>query len=305
MTSSIKEMYDEQGYVIMPGLVTPEHFTLLRKACERVIAKTRSGVWPHRRTVGRQFPPYDNDNPDSWGVQHVMHPDLGEPVFAEWYTSERLLAVVRELLQCGEDELQMELFNLLINPLHHDFALRWHRDDVKEDATTDEEVRALAAWKYGVQWNTALYEDFCLYVVPGSHKVARTTEQRMLSITQEPPKNPLDMPGAIQVTLLREYLLMSLSEDELTSGETVFYNSNVLHCATYDSKKPRCTLHACVGDVRGGSIRARNVLQHGLRWMTEDRFSSQLGEKGRTMVERLIVMQKSVEGQTLDYSLNN
>ncbi|KAI6001820.1 hypothetical protein EDD15DRAFT_2227674 [Pisolithus albus] len=291
MTSSVKEMYDEQGYVIVPGLVTPEYFTLLGKACERVIAKTRSGVWPHRRTVGRQFPPYDNDNPDSWGVQHVMHPDLGEPVFAEWYTSEGLLAVARELLQCEEDELQMELFNLLINPLHHDFALRWHRDDVKEVATADEEVQALSAWKYGVQWNTALYEDCCLYVVPGSHRVPRTAEQRTLSITQDPPKNPLDMPGAIQVIL--------------RPGETVFYNSNLLHCATYDSKKPRCTLHACVGNVRGGSIRARNVLQHGLQWMTEDNFSSQLGERGRGMIRRLVAMQKGVEGQALGYSLNS
>ncbi|KAI6108697.1 hypothetical protein EDD16DRAFT_1618420 [Pisolithus croceorrhizus] len=290
MTSGIKEMYDEQGYVIVPGLVTPEHFTSLRKACERVITKTRSGVWPHRRTVGRQFPPYGNDNPDSWGVQHVMHPDLGEPIFAEWYTSEGLLAAAMELLQCKEDELQMELFNLLINPLHHDFALRWHRDDVKEDATADEEVQALSAWKYGI-FDSALYEDSCLYIVPGSHRVPRTAEQRTLSITQDPPKNPLDMPGAVQVTL--------------RPGETVFYNSNLLHCATYDSKKPRCTLHACIGDVRGGSTRARNVLQHGLQWMTEDNFSSQLSERGRKMVLHLVAMQKGAEEQALGYSLNN
>lgn len=139
-------------------------------------------------------------------------------------------------------------------------------------------------------FDRALYEDCCLYVVPGSHRVPRTAEQRTLSITQDPPKNPLDMPGAIQVTL--------------RPGETVFYNSNLLHCATYDSKKPRCTLHACVGNVRGGSIRARNVLQHGLQWMTEDNFSSQLGERGREMIRRLVAMQKGVEGQALGYSLN-
>lgn len=43
-----------------------------------------------------------------------------------------------------------ELFNLLINPLHHDFALRWHRDDVRENATEEEEAKALAAWTHGV-----------------------------------------------------------------------------------------------------------------------------------------------------------
>jgi len=50
----------------------------------------------------------------------------------------------------------------------------------------------------------ALYEDSCLYIVPGSHKLPRTNEQRALSMTRDPPENPLDMPGAIQVTLQRE-----------------------------------------------------------------------------------------------------
>jgi hypothetical protein len=43
-----------------------------------------------------------------------------------------------------------ELFNLLINPLEHDFALRWHRDDVRENATAEEEVAALGLWTHGV-----------------------------------------------------------------------------------------------------------------------------------------------------------
>ena len=107
MTPSLKEKYDEQGFVVVPGLVPPEHLEALEAACERVIARTRSGEWPHRRTVGRQFPPYGDGDPDSWGVQHVMHPDLGEPAFARWYTSDALVRVVTELLGCQEDDLQM------------------------------------------------------------------------------------------------------------------------------------------------------------------------------------------------------
>lgn len=95
----------------------------------------------------------------------------------------------------------IELFNLLINPISHDFALRWHRDDVKGDASLEEEKAALALWNHGIQWNTALYEDACLYVVPGSHSVPRTPEQRMHSTTMDAPADPLDMPGAIPVAL--------------------------------------------------------------------------------------------------------
>ena len=46
-----------------------------------------------------------------------------------------------------------ELFNLLINPLSHNFALRWHRDDVRENATEGEEEKALRIWHYGVRLN--------------------------------------------------------------------------------------------------------------------------------------------------------
>ncbi|KAF7795925.1 hypothetical protein EIP86_007092 [Pleurotus ostreatoroseus] len=274
-----QELYDEQGFVIVPSLIPPYQFDELKAAAQRTIDRTRAGSWTHRRTVGRQFPPFDDDHPDSWGVQHVMHPQLGERAFAEWYTSDELLSVVKELLSCGEEDLQMELFNMLINPLDHEFALRWHRDDVKESATEQEEREALTLWHHGVQWNTALYEDGCLYVVPGSHLVPRTAEQRARSCTLDPPKNPLDMPGAIKVTL--------------QPGETVFYNSNILHCGAYTSKAPRATLHACIGSVRGGSARARNVLQHGLSWMTEPEFHEGLNDRGKAMLDRLKKMRDS------------
>ncbi|KAI0699513.1 hypothetical protein C8T65DRAFT_581125 [Cerioporus squamosus] len=290
MVPSRKQLYEQQGYVVVPNLVTKDHLAALEAACAHAIAKTRTGEWTHRRTVGRQFPPYGDDDPDSWGVQHVMHPDLGELAFAHWYTSDALVDVVKELLGCEEDQLQMELFNLLINPTAHSFALRWHRDDVRETATEDEELEALGVWHHGVQWNTALRKDSCLYVVPGSHKVSRTPEQRAQSCTLDPPKDPMDMPGAVQVTL--------------HPGETVFYNNNILHCATYDNREERITLHACMGEVRGGPSRARNILQHGLKWMKEDRFRDTLDERGKRMLERIVSLQESVNGD-VGYSLAN
>lgn len=289
ITDDIKSLYDKQGYVIVPGLIPAEFDTPLREATGRVISKTRSGGWSHRRTVGKQFPPFDNNNPDSWGVQHLMHPDLGEPIFAEWYNSEALVQAICRLLDCGEDKLQMELFNLLINPESHEFALRWHRDDVREAASEDEERQALAVWHHGAQWNTALYEDSCLYVVPGSHKRPRDNAQRALSSTSEPPKNPFDMPGSLQVVL--------------KEGETVFYNSNILHCAAYDPTVKRATLHACMGEISGGSTRARNILQHGLSWMKEARFKNTLREgRSRDMLERLVRMQEGFKESEIEYS---
>jgi len=86
------------------------------------------------------------------------------------------------------------------------------------------------------------------------------------------------MPGAICVTL--------------RPGQTVFYNSNILHLGTYDHKAKRATLHASMGCIRGGSTRARNVLQHGLSWMTEESFRKTLDERGQAMLERLVRMKE-------------
>lgn len=142
-----KDTYEREGFVIIHGLLASSQ---LIPPCDRVIERTRRGDWLHRRTVGSQFPPYNSDSPDSWGVQHLMHPDLGEPAFAEWYTSDALLNVVQELLQSKAEDLQMELFNLLINPTSRRFHLSWHRDDIKATATEDEERVALGIWHYGV-----------------------------------------------------------------------------------------------------------------------------------------------------------
>jgi hypothetical protein len=60
-----------------------------------------------------------------------------------------------------------------------------------------------------------------------------------------------------------------------------------------------------VGDIRGGSTRARNVLQHGLEWMKGDEFRASLPEdlRARKMLDNLLDMQKS--SGPVGYSLRN
>jgi hypothetical protein len=36
-----------------------------------------------------------------------MHPDLGQPAFAKWYTSDPLIEAAKQLLDCQEEHLQM------------------------------------------------------------------------------------------------------------------------------------------------------------------------------------------------------
>lgn len=114
------------------------------------------------------------------------------------------------------------------------------------------------------------------------------------------------MPGAIGVNLRStgtQPLLVFCLTLKFVVGETVFYNNNILHCASYSPIRPRATLHACIGDTRGGSGRARNILQHELEWMKEEAFHETLNLKGKQMLERLLRMQEGFHGKEIVYSL--
>ncbi|RUS35264.1 hypothetical protein BC938DRAFT_473429 [Jimgerdemannia flammicorona] len=255
-----KQSLDEEGYVVVDGLIRPDLLEPLREACERAIAKARKNEWPYRRLVGTQFPPWDKGD-DVWGVQHVMNPDLNEPVFAQWYGSPQLMHAVCEILNVKENELQLELFNLLINPLESDYELTWHRDAISPETSDAEEIERLKIPHYGTQWNTALYDESCLLVVPRSHNRVRTAEERR--ITEHDPLSQ-QMPGQLRV--------------HLCAGQTVFYNNNILHRAAYSKDSKRATLHACIGTTTGGHHRAENIFQHGLEWMREEKFRRTLPE---------------------------
>jgi hypothetical protein len=69
---------------------------------------------------------------------------------------------------------KQELFNLLINPLEHEFALRWHRDDVREDACEDDEREALNLWHHGVI--TAILSLHGTDVSPGTMEYVRSAK---------------------------------------------------------------------------------------------------------------------------------
>jgi hypothetical protein len=185
------------------GLLTEPWLTRLREACQRVLHRARAGPddptrWPYVRAVGKQFPPFPTDRDDIWGVQHLLHPDLHEPLFLDWYTSPNLLATICEIIGAEQDDLQLELFNLLVNPRQIPFSLCWHRDNVRyrvfslkivqigliirPEATAAEELRELMKPNFATQWNAALYDDSCLLVVPGSHRRARTPEQKRVNL---------------------------------------------------------------------------------------------------------------------------
>jgi nicotinamide N-methyltransferase len=278
---------ERDGYVVVKAIVDADQLELLRKASADAADLARRGQWPHIRTVGKQFPPWGALTEDGiWGVQHLMNPDLpGSDVFTSLYFSEEILAIARELLQCGDAHLVMELFNMLVRP-DRDFELRWHRDDIPATATPEQEMQRLAEPAWHAQYNFALWDDDSLVLVPGSHRRARTDVERAAD------------PFAAS---LPDQLVVRLQP-----GDIAFYNNNILHRGVYDSRKERMTLHGSVGHVSGSRLRARNVLQHGVgTWVQRCDFAplgEGLRERAEAMRQRLVQMGRDT-GDDFGYSL--
>lgn len=154
-----------------------------------------------------------------------------------------------------------------MNPEKTPFSLVWHRDAIPPETLEDSEVEQLKEPRGGTQWNTALYDDECLIVVPGSHARPRTAEERR--ITLEDPRAPI----------LGELVV------KLKVGETVFYDNNILHRAVYPVEPVRVTLHGCMGTIKAGNLRAKNILQHEMKWVMDVGYEGVLEKMRTNLVE--------------------
>jgi EEF1A N-terminal glycine/lysine methyltransferase len=280
---------EKDGFVVVKSILTPSQLDSLRSAAASATALARAGDYPHVRTVGKQFPPWNAAEASSsgiWGVQHLMNPSLpGHDLFTSLYFSSAVLDIVKQLLgDCADDDLVMELFNMLVRP-DRDFELRWHRDDIPAGATAEEELRRLGKPAWHAQYNLALYPDSSLVLVPGSHRRARTDVERFAS--------PFEASIPEQITV------------DLEPGDIAFYDNNILHRGVYDSTKERLTLHGSVGHRGGSKDRARNVLQHGIGAWVADIDLSKVDENDRMRAEgmRQRLVKMGGESGDVGYSL--
>ncbi|CUM68221.1 uncharacterized protein PRCAT00005942001 [Priceomyces carsonii] len=277
----------DQGFTIVRGFLTEEEIEKYKKAAEDVVKYARDGNWSQVRTRGKQFPPWPKDfNPDIWGVNGLLHPDLKEMSlpFQECYSSDKILDIACDILQTDKNGLCMELFNMLINPLT-DFELDWHRDYIKPEVSEQEEAEQLLENPFaGTQFNLALTSDKCLIVVPGSHKRVRTPEEREKTSNDN-----------------RKEFISDQIVVELKPGDVVFYESNILHRATYSSKNLRLTLHGSYGHVKYGKFRAKGVLQHGVaNWLPNFKPEN---DNMELLADKLRILSREFEGVNLGYAL--
>src|SRR5947209_7346647 len=98
LSSAQLQQFQDEGYVVVDEAIEPEMLAPLRAATARVTEHTRAGAWPHKRRAGEE---------DIWGVSHLLHPELAEPIFADYMASPPVLEVAADLL--GTPRLRLEL----------------------------------------------------------------------------------------------------------------------------------------------------------------------------------------------------
>ena len=260
--------YRDHGYLLIDPAIPDGLLEPLRAAAGRLTEKTRQGVWPYNRDAG---------DGDIWGIGHLLHPDAGEPLFAEYMAADIVIEVVADLLAVSaapeDTPLQLELVNMLVNPATKDYEIGWHRDLVSTEQPPEQELEELMQAHHAIQWNTALYDDACLYIVPGSHRRPSSPEER--DVAQNRQKDPMP-----------EQLIVKLK-----AGQGVYYNANLLHRGVYAKDRQRETIHACMGAIEGAAL--REDLYQWLSWMKDPAFGPTLPERLQPLYANFMRMAKS------------
>ena len=257
------EQYKDQGYFIADDAVAPEMLPILTEATRRVADKVRSGeVVDNTDQIGTSG---DGKNPVV--IMGVMAPEFGEPIFAEYLDSEPVKRHVRSFL--GE-ELRLGWVTVFAIQ-GSGYQCGWHRDFGAEerDGNYEVEMEILSRYRKNLlKWHTALVDDPCLWIVPGSQRRYRTDHEREVLISN---KGVGDIPGAKQIKLKR--------------GQTIFWNGNTIHRGAMPAgMEERLTLCGCL--VKHQENDPPETLDERFRWCLADNVRDTLPEQIQLYYDR-------------------
>ena len=263
------EQYYDEGYFITEAAVEPEMLEALTAALRRALAMVRSGeVVDDTAGIGAGGPGVEQTQ-FLWGL---LAPEYGEPVFAEYLTSEPILRHARPLVG---DVLRLgSMVGFAIQ--HCEYHTGWHRDFGKEerDGSYDVEMEILGRYNRNqIEWHLALVDDACLWVVPGSNRRYRTDREREVLINSV--DNELE--GSLQI--------------ELKRGQTIFWTGNVIHRGLLpEGVKERLTLAGSL--VRHQEDDAPTPLDDRCRWLMADNLRDNLPESVQPLYNRWRSLQR-------------
>jgi ectoine hydroxylase-related dioxygenase (phytanoyl-CoA dioxygenase family) len=210
-----RQLFMEQGYLVLRGLIPPERLAELRRDYELAVERFQAA------------------HPREWAESAQPRLHLAEPGLVDarnagaarlWH-DDLLLDVASRLLAVPDPGTTQMM--LMCNPRVDRGPANWHRDihphDMAPLRLLQDDLRENGP-RY-VQWNIPLHDDAVLWVVPGSH-LRRNTEAENGQLARDAFK---PLPGGVQV--------------DLRAGDAVVYVNYILHWGSDYGAKLRRTIH--------------------------------------------------------------
>ena len=260
-----RDKFFEDGFLIVRNVIAADKLDELRETYEILLDRQRA-VWTRERKP--DDPPggeWETDsNPRLRTIQYFIDEKTATSSVELWL-HENIHGVSSQIM--GGAETAITEMHLMCSSPTIDYGnTHWHRDIFAESAAPIEGLQK-DLLEYGpayLQWNLPLYDDSCLWVVPGSHRREMTEEE---SRQFEEDING-QMPGGIQV--------------HLNAGDGAVYTNLILHQGSEYGTKMRRTLHGGFRSI-GAPI---YPYSHQSSWNLDMRFTQYLSPATRSTFER-------------------
>ncbi|HJR06218.1 MAG TPA: phytanoyl-CoA dioxygenase family protein [Pyrinomonadaceae bacterium] len=223
--ATIKELWEANGFVVLPRLFDAARVRGLRAVCDDVLAQ-----WLEESSDPRAAADSTNMAFLTEPRYFTKHPE-GLRLLLEAITDEKIFDPLAEILD-GEPIFHNTQY--FFNPATETRAGDWHRDQQFE--APDEETERARMYGYtGVHVHIAFVPDDNLEFVPGTHKRWDTPEERRIRKGLDGrEKNSGAMHGARRLAL--------------EAGDAAFFSAWGIHRGHYDARTLRRTFDIIYGD---------------------------------------------------------
>lgn len=223
--ATTKELWEANGFVVLPQLFSAERVRELRAVCDDVLAQ-----WLEESNAGFDAANSTNMAYLTESRYFTKHP-AGLRLLLDAITDEKILDPLAKILD-GEPLFHNTQY--FFNPATETRAGDWHRDQ-QFDAPDEATERARMNGHTGVHVHIAFLPDDNLEFITGTHKRWDTPEERRIRKGLDGcEKNSDAMPGARRLAL--------------EAGDAVIFSAWGIHRGRYDASTLRRTFDIIYGD---------------------------------------------------------
>ena len=255
LTAEQLQHYQEQGFIVLRGLIAPQQIEALKAAVNTLIDDAQAGKidipWINR----------EQRIPERIGL--LLRPNWIQQAFIDSIEEGPYLPIAEQILNAP---VRYSLFGMLAGGGGKSYIQGWHRD-LSSPWMPEEEAINRGGYYLYTQINAPLFPDRYVQIVPGSHLRASTPEEHE-ALKDDSTNN---IPGQITV--------------EMKPGDVAYYYSNLWHRGYNPEGNLRWTMHHAF--VRADApVCAHETGQES--WITQHGYLESLPTRLREFMQRYV-----------------